>query len=92
MFKFGPFNPSMIDKKPEIILVMVDGDNYKLEEMKGSFNGDEKVIYFESVQNHVASKTHPLFFLSETCKTFKMPLENFSIVELAKIINEVRNE
>ena len=71
------------------ILVMVDGDNYKLKDLKGRFKGNEKVIYIESVQNLDESKIHPLFFLSEICETSRLPLENFSIVELARVINNV---
>ncbi len=88
----GLFGVEACDDGDCDILVMADGDNYKLKDMKGKFNWSEKVIYIESAQNYDASKIHPLFFLSEMCETSRLQLENFSIVELAKIINEVRHE
>ena len=69
------------------ILVMVDGDSFKRDDLRGALRGTECMIYFESKYNNV----HPLCFLSDIFPTYKISLDNFSIADLGRVINEIYN-
>jgi len=87
------FDVHVTDKKGKNelnLLVLVDGDKYNLNNPTlERINDSSKLIYIES-NNKEVYPIHPLFFLTEVFVTYRMPLEDFSIVELAKIIEDIK--
>lgn len=70
------------------ICIVVDGDQstIKLDAIK--LSGKEKLIYIESDDKNTTK--HNLYFLTELLPTYRIPLEQFSIVELARIVADIK--
>lgn len=68
-------------------LVMADGEEkYTLDYI--GLSGNESLIYIESDDKN--TKKHNLYFLTEILPTYRIPLERFSIVELARIVADIK--
>lgn len=73
------------------IFIMVDGETAQADVISAIKPiGNEKVIYLES--NNKNTEKHSLFYLTFLLQTYRIPLEQFSIVALAKIINDIKRE
>lgn len=69
---------------PDIIII-ADSDE-KLEGVR--LSGKERLVYIES--NNESTAKHNLYFLSEFLPTYRIPLERFSILELARILADIK--
>lgn len=68
------------------ILVMVDGEE-KISISDNTLSGNESLIYVESDDKNTTK--HDLYFLTEILPTYRIPLEQFSITELARIVADI---
>src|SRR3972149_3755915 len=72
------------------ILIMVDGDSYKLEDLRGKLRGTESIIYLKTMDVKSGIDAHSLCFLAEIFQTDKIPIEHFSIVKVGELIREIK--
>lgn len=71
------------------VLVMADRDQYSTEKSNGiKFFGNERLIYLESTDKNTVK--HNLYFLTYLLPTYRIPLEQFSIVELVRVIADIK--
>lgn len=71
------------------ILIMVDGE-VKFILADNALSGKESLIYAESDDKN--NNKHNLYFLTEILPTYRIPLEKFSIMELSRIIADIKGD
>lgn len=69
------------------IMVLADGDNYEI--LKNKISDNSKIIYLELKDERKTENKHKLYFLTHILPTYRIPQECFSIVELARIIEDI---
>lgn len=70
------------------IIILADGDEYDLQDMRGKFTGTEGIVYVTDGDSSTCD-VHPLAFLTQICPARTIPLTRFSIVELARAIEDI---